>query len=199
MPKYKRVWSETRNCPNCNADYLALQPFQKYCSKSCGEVARRRELLGFARGETLHLCPQCNLPFSPSVRRQQYCSRSCRSSANRALLISPEKLMNTGVTGAVSELLVSADLFRNGFYVFRALSQSSPCDLIALKDGFCLKIEVSTAWQSKSTEKVYSAKKKVSDLYDVLALVLPPNAAVFYQPTITEALINARAKAARSA
>ena len=47
--------------------------------------------------------------------------------------------------GATSELLVCADLLGRGFEVFRAVSPSTSCDLIALKHGRCVRIQVRTA------------------------------------------------------
>lgn len=51
---------------------------------------------------------------------------------------------STGVRGAISELLVAADLLERGYEVFRAVSQSCSCDLVATKPNVFLSIEVRT-------------------------------------------------------
>lgn len=48
-------------------------------------------------------------------------------------------------TGALSELIASADLIKNGYEVYRALSPSSFCDLLAIKNGEIFKLEIRTA------------------------------------------------------
>jgi len=50
--------------------------------------------------------------------------------------------------GAIGELRVCADLMERGFEVFRALSQARhSCDIVALRNGLMLRIEVRTGTQ----------------------------------------------------
>jgi hypothetical protein len=52
-------------------------------------------------------------------------------------------LVPNGTLGAERELLVAAELMLRGYHVFRALSPSSPCDLIAYReDRTPIRIEV---------------------------------------------------------
>lgn len=44
--------------------------------------------------------------------------------------------------GAASELLACAALMRAGYFVYRAESPSAPFDLVAYRDGRCLRVEV---------------------------------------------------------
>lgn len=44
----------------------------------------------------------------------------------------------------MNELLVAADLISRQFDVYRALNPDAACDLLALKDGCVLRIEVRT-------------------------------------------------------
>lgn len=191
----RRTWRDSRVCAGCGADYIARQPRQAYCTNVCGCRARRRLKTGFSRGETEYQCGNCKLFFFPFVRQQVYCSRRCRSASHKVAFVHPVPI-NTGVIGAMSELVVSADLLRRGFYVFRSLSQSSPCDLIALRDNnHVLRIEVSTAWEG-SNGKLYTSKNRASEKYDVLALVLPQTNAVTYEPTIEHVISNFTRKTA---
>lgn len=50
-----------------------------------------------------------------------------------------------GAIGARGELLVAADLFRQGFSVYRALSGSDAIDLLARKRGQVISIQVKSA------------------------------------------------------
>jgi Holliday junction resolvase-like predicted endonuclease len=72
--------------------------------------------------------------------------------------------------GAVSELLVSADLMARGFEVFRAVSHAASCDLIAMRDGETIRVEVKSADQTETGR--YSRNLKLRrGAYDVLAVV----------------------------
>ena len=52
---------------------------------------------------------------------------------------------NRSTVGALSELRAAADLIKKGYEVFRALDPSASCDLIALKEGRTLRVQVRTA------------------------------------------------------
>lgn len=52
--------------------------------------------------------------------------------------------LSIGTTGAIGELRVSVDLLIKGYEVFRAVSHSCSCDLIAIKQSRALRIEVRT-------------------------------------------------------
>jgi hypothetical protein len=88
-----------------------------------------------------------------------------------ATVVSP---VSPGSKGAINELTVTVDLMKKGFEVFQAASPNSSCDLIALKNGYPVRIEVkgrtlakhrsklSTSWKSKH----YDARR-----FEVLAAV----------------------------
>lgn len=50
--------------------------------------------------------------------------------------------IDCGKEGAIGEMLVTVDLMRKGFDVFRAISPSCPCDLIALRGIQMVRVEV---------------------------------------------------------
>jgi len=50
--------------------------------------------------------------------------------------------MSPGTCGAASELVACAYLMRAGYEVFRAVSPSTSCDLIACRDGVTKRVEV---------------------------------------------------------
>lgn len=59
---------------------------------------------------------------------------------------------------------------RQGFYVFRCLSPSAPCDLIALKSNIAYRVEVTTVRPS-SDGKIHHSKQRDAEKFDILACV----------------------------
>lgn len=120
-------------------------------------------------------CLQCGLPLrEPKIRRHsKFCSKTC-SNANwkkKYRLQNPPPKIPTGTRGAVSELVVSADLLGKGYAVFRALSPACGCDLIILPPNQKpLRVEVTTAAVSATGKLWYPPKD--GDKHDVLAVVL---------------------------
>ena len=55
-----------------------------------------------------------------------------------------------GTTGAISELKVCVDLMAKGYHIFRSESPCCPCDLVALKNGITLTVEVRTIARNPS-------------------------------------------------
>ena len=108
-------------------------------------------------------------------RRAKYCSDTCREIdargnyhvANATLGISP------GTVGAMGELLVSVDLMRRGYDVFRALSPNCACDLAVVAAEGLIRIEVRTGYRSRTGSLHYSHNKPGQECrYDIMAVVL---------------------------
>lgn len=114
-------------------------------------------------------CQNCGQIMRTWLKDQKYCSPRCR----KDVAVKPGQfstLMSTGMRGAVGELTVSADLINKGYEVFRSVSQCASCDLIALRDGVAVRVEVRTAAIYKPTGKLcYSIINP--DKADVGALV----------------------------
>jgi hypothetical protein len=73
-----------------------------------------------------------------------------RSDAMPPLVGPPRKGLKTGVAGTIAEMLVAGDLLRQGFDVYRSLlNNSHGYDLVALKDGKFITIEVRAAWRNE--------------------------------------------------
>ena len=131
--------------------------------------------------ETRH-CEQCGAEI-PRARlkynaqpRVKFCSDSCakerassfKITANRALAIP------TASTGAMSEMLVAAELLRRGCEVFRAVSAACSCDLIARSgDGVGLvRIEVRTGTVHRMTGCItFSCRRADLGRSDAFAVV----------------------------
>ena len=72
--------------------------------------------------------------------------------------------------GAASELLVAADMLRLGYEVYRAFSPQAQCDLLAVKTGRVLRVEVKSVSFSRNGAPKYHLAKKIGK-FDVMALV----------------------------
>lgn len=53
----------------------------------------------------------------------------------------------TATTGALAELVVAADLLRRGFEVYRAVSPAAKSDLVIVRDGRILRVQVKTTYR----------------------------------------------------
>jgi hypothetical protein len=89
---------------------------------------------------TVVQCGRCNNTFAKKARNHRYCDQ-CRYPQRKPNVVQ----LSTSTTGAISELRVASDLMAAGWQVFRALSPSCYCDLIAVKDGKVRHIEARTA------------------------------------------------------
>ena len=90
----------------------------------------------------LRNCLKCGDSYKPKKTYQQFCSVRCRVFKNNEGKPFFRLGLATGTVGAIAELMVSCDLMRRGFELYRALSQSSSCDLLALRGGVFYSVEV---------------------------------------------------------
>src|SRR5690242_10258699 len=88
-------------------------------------------------------CAYCGKPIrlwdhAPGTHATlKYCSSACGAAARKPPITpqAPQVQLSSGTAGTVGELFVTVDLLKRGYHVFRAVSPSCPCDLIALRDG----------------------------------------------------------------
>ncbi len=122
-------------------------------------------------------CFICQADFENCQPKSRYCSTKCR---NKAYAISSSlnlgkdssiKNIPTGTVGCLAEMLVSVELMEKGYSVFRALSPTCFCDLISVKDGKMLRIEVRTGYINGSTGKVLFPLKKRGEI-DIFAVYI---------------------------
>ncbi len=133
------------------------------------------------------VCLHCKAVFEPKRPSQLYCTSSCRKSLHKERFqvdsVSRRLNLPTPTVGALSELRAATDLMMRGYHVFRALSPSCPCDLVAMHNGACLMIEVRTAYQREPDGHVFAPRaRRINGV--VLALVTPD--AIIYEPPIPE-------------
>lgn len=115
---------------------------------------------------------------------REYCSTFCLGRAKAPKSYIPLTAC-TSDTGAASEMMACIDLIKKGFTVFRAVSPSASCDLIAIAaDGSIVRIEVKTGYYAKSGAVTFRHPKR-PELYDVLVIVIHKENEVIYRPEIS--------------
>jgi len=130
-------------------------------------------------------CDNCGDPIPEKRLRKgaRFCKDECRAEfhRNRFGAENPKAKYASPTVGTISELLVAADLLRNGFAVFRAMSPACDCDLIVMRGRKLCRVEVKTAYKALNSEKLYVSIKDRT-LFDVLALVR--HGQIQYEPDI---------------
>lgn len=122
----------------------------------------------------IHKCTICGTVFESSDGRPRKYCENCKEDAHRIKIKHPE--MSTGTKGALTELMVCADLLIKGYEVFRSVSPTCSCDLIACKPGDLIRIEVRTANRSKAGELLFSKKIRA----EVFAIVVLAEDKIIY-------------------
>jgi hypothetical protein len=93
--------------------------------------------------------------------------------------------------GTLSELRVVVDLLSRGAHVFRSMSWSCPCDLVAwFPNGQISRIEVKTTWSSRDGSKTYRPDVD-RNVFDIVACVVRDR--IDYYPPLDDALFEAGA------
>jgi endogenous inhibitor of DNA gyrase (YacG/DUF329 family) len=127
------------------------------------------------KGNKLEVFTQCKncgeqIPEQRQKRHAKFCSYDCQRKFYFNTGLADVIKIPTSTTGALHELVVCAELMKLGFYVFRAQSPSSPCDVIALKNNKAYKIEVTTGYRAGN--KIGFPNKGETYDFDYLAAVL---------------------------
>lgn len=93
--------------------------------------------------------------------------------------------MNTSNEGAIGELLVTVDLMRRGYDVFRAVSPGAICDLMIFKNVDFKRVEVTKGQRYTSSKLTGKLKWAAHDSkrYDILA-VWESDGIITYMPSI---------------
>jgi len=102
-----------------------------------------------------YVCIVCSKESISSQPKAKLCSEVCRENYYGRVQNPKNKNLSAGTVGAITELKVSSWLMENGYAVFRALSPSCFCDLIAIKDGESMNIEVRTGYISGTGNLFY--------------------------------------------
>lgn len=122
---------------------------------------------------TSALCLECKAVYAKKSPAHIYCCNECRS-AGYAKDVQGHYFtdLSTGNTGALGELLVTCDLIRKGYHVFRAVSHSCICDLCVIKDGKIHLLEVRTSHRDKQGNISYNKKTRLKPEEVIFAAVV---------------------------
>lgn len=172
----------------------------KYCSKTC----KIRASLG-RRGykERQAQCLYCKKDFAYNAKTpttRKYCSNECRSKAygTKYKARNPHNIkLPPSTIGAISEILVSADLLSYGCEVFRAMSPSCSCDLAVLYKNRLYRVEVKTGCLTPAGTLVLPPIRN-PDAYDILAAVYDQGSRIEYWPRLEEIWPDTPTKEGRS-
>lgn len=133
---------------------------------------------------TPRLCHECNgIIIARGNYRRKYCSTTC-ARASRGQLDATNR--TSGTTGAMGELLASYALLLRGWEVFRALSPNCPCDLIAMRGGRLLRIEVRSGYRQSDGSVSCPRNQGDQGRQDVFAVVIHGEQHVEFFPPLPE-------------
>jgi hypothetical protein len=138
---------------------------------------------------TSKICKGCGKPFEHHLTQKEYCTTTCRKAHHKQkyAYTSLAPNLSSSNTGAVSELIVCADLLKKGYEVFRSVSATCSCDVIALRDGICTRIEVRSAQirlDNNGATVPYNAKD--FGRQDVVATLTILGDVTYYVPTLAD-------------
>lgn len=126
-------------------------------------------------------CEICNVSFTHQDPQTKVCGKECRK--KRMILAygreRANKIMSPSTVGAVSEMLIAVDLLSRGYAIFRSLSPSCFCDLIAVKEGRILRVECRTAYKNQLNGTLSFPKKKNGEI-DIFGLYVPLSKEIVY-------------------
>jgi Holliday junction resolvase len=176
-------------CAHCYKPipYSRRKIHSKYCSKACEvkvegvkkktkKTKKKPKYTKCRHGGWRFVCVICKKE-TIGRKRQKYCSDECRDKAIERVRW---KGLSTSTIGAINELRVAGDLMTKGYEVFRALSPACSCDLVALKNGVLSRIEVRTAYRSRTG----ITRNATNFRGDILAFVLPKK--IIYEPELID-------------
>jgi Holliday junction resolvase-like predicted endonuclease len=92
--------------------------------------------------------------------------------------------ISASTVGAIGELRAAADLLAKGYEVFVAGSPGASCDLVTLRDGVCLRIEVRTAYYTADGGVSYAIHPRDRGRQDHYAAILPDR--IVYVPELAQ-------------
>lgn len=114
-------------------------------------------------------CEECGKDFVHIMQHTKSCSDECRNKRmSKKFGRYSDKSIPSGTVGAITEMVISADLMKKGYSVFRALSPSCFCDVIAIKDKKILKVEIKTGYVGLNGKVLFPKSKNINvDIHGV--------------------------------
>ncbi len=127
-------------------------------------------------------CLYCGKPYAAYRPTQKYCGSTCKNASHAERYFSPHgSVVDKQASGALSEMIVCSDLLRKGYHVYRNVSASGPCDLIATRSEDLIRVEVKSGYLLPSGKLSYP-KPRPHYTYDILAVVLRDDSLRYLTP-----------------
>ena len=120
----------------------------------------------------MKLCKHCGDDIVDRSSTAEYCCSTCQQEASfeKYRKLNPGKgNLSPGIAGGRNELKACTDLIEKGYEIFRNVCQCGSCDLIALKKGRLLKVEVASGTLSENGN--INCSMHDPDNYDIIAAV----------------------------
>jgi|GEM_PF-3997791 len=180
------------NCARCSLEFFSKHKNARFCSKECSlenlkEKYHLEKHLKKEKKKKLDLnCLNCSELMKNVLPHRKYCSKKCKikyQSKQMGFDKYENENLNNISRGAMNEMIVCADLIRNGFEVFKAIANNS-CDLAILKNKTLYRVEVTSGNIYSKNGKVHIPTKDVNK-HDILAVVLR-NGEIIYTPKLQE-------------
>ena len=152
----------------------------KYAVENPNSSAREiSAAIGVSRARVYQVLSSAGI--KPAARKPDQTKRNHTESSqkNRRHMIGGKKI-NSSTIGDMSEIIASSDLLRKGAYVFRSMTASCPCDLVAMAGNVISRVEVKTARVYE--DGVWSFLRPPKDTYDILCAVCRDTGMVKYWP-----------------
>lgn len=113
------------------------------------------------------ICPVCSKQFKTCSSNKKLCSKVCKREFYKTVYGNFGSPLTSATIGSIAELAVSVDLLKKGFAVFKALSPSCYCDVIAVKKDMELKLEVRTGYRLLNGDLTFPMKLSKYDLGNI--------------------------------
>ncbi len=131
-----------------------------------------------------------NIPAERIRRRITTCSPQCKAELFKKRHLEanhnrPAYDFENSVVGTISELVVCLDLMKRGYSVFRPMNGCESCDIIALKGGKMIRVEVTTGVRCIGGTLTHKKKRPPGEVFDILGVV-ERNDTITYSPKIPE-------------
>lgn len=130
-------------------------------------------------------CAICGHEFMPRTDRHRLCSLKCRKEWNRRIYGNDTLATHNdrNMIGAAGEMIVCADLLAVGFEVYRAVSPSQSCDIIAMACGEVWRIESRVSAVNRFNGRNARNRRGATEgKYDIIAFVLPDRSVSYETP-----------------
>lgn len=130
----------------------------------------------------LPACLNCGsaIPDDRLRNRARYCSKRCQATYSFGSSHTAELSISAIKVGALSELVVCADLLRHGYEVFRGVSADDSCDIVILRGREMRRIQVRTGHIRGDGGIVYGRYAKDDGRMDHYAVVIDHTKVLYF-------------------